>query len=196
MWCQHPISLGTERKEGETQLAFLSFCFLTVWHELPGLSWIEVTETRSPSEPTPFKLFLSGVITVMKCDPSLPMITEVGILTWGAEISYYLDHPVLHLAFIQRPGIWKGRGTRWPICALLCLQWATKGECCNQLRMNPPMLLSGWASQVTQVPWVLRTFWLCFYTIQPGWPRATVSTEKGGPARGWSGGTQNAKQAM
>lgn len=81
MWCQHPISLGTEWKEGETQLAFLSFCFLTVWHELPGLSWIEVTETRTPSEPTPFKLFLSGVITVMKCDPSLPMITEVGILT-------------------------------------------------------------------------------------------------------------------
>lgn len=83
-----------------------------------------------------------------------------------------------------------------PFCALLCLQWATKRERCNQLRMNPPMLLSGWASQVTQVPWALRTFWLCFYTIQPCWPRATVSTEKGGPARGWSGGIQNTKQAM
>lgn len=133
-----------------------------MWHELPDLSWTEVTETRNPTEPTPFKLFLSGVITVMKCDPSLPMITE------GAEISHYLITLFYICLSFRNLGFERDGEPDDPFCALLCLQWATKGERCNQLRMNPPMLLSGWASQVTQVPWALRTFWLCFYTIQPG----------------------------
>lgn len=120
----HRLGDWTGQKERSSWHSFLSASWL-LWHELPGLSWIEVTETRSPSEPTPFKLFLSGVIAVMRCDPSLPMITEVGSLSWGAEITYYLDHPVSFRAFIQRPGIWKGQGTWWPI---LCSALAPVGH--------------------------------------------------------------------